>query len=128
MQERIWARAYHRELGGAFIIYAALLVPTLRYGHLAPEGLLRTALSMSPMLGIGLIIWAVVRQLGRVDEYIRSWTLENIAIAAAITTGLSITYGFMENLGYPRLSMFAVCMMMCFGWAVTCVARAVLKR
>ncbi len=33
---------------------------------------------------------------------------ENVAIAAVITAGWTFTYGFLEGVGYPRLSMFSV--------------------
>ena len=42
------------------------------------------------------------------DEYQRMQMLETISIAAAITAGVSFTYGFLESAGFPRLSMFAV--------------------
>jgi hypothetical protein len=34
--------------------------------------------------------------------------LETIGVAAAITAGFCVTYGFLEGVGYPRLSMFTV--------------------
>ena len=60
------------------------------------------------MLPILLAIWAIVRQVRRSDEFIRKTTMEHIAIAAAVTAGWTFTYGFLENAGYPRLSMFTV--------------------
>jgi hypothetical protein len=74
------------------------------------------------MIGFGLMIRAVVRHVARVDEYVRVRMLESIALAAAITVALSFTYGFLETVGYPKLSMFSVWMVLAasFG-AVNCV-------
>ena len=85
-------------------------------------------LLLTPMLGMGLAIWAIARHVGRVDEYVRRWTLENIALVGGITAALTFSYGFLETAGFPRLSMFTVWMVMCGVWFVVCAGRAVLKR
>ena len=35
-------------------------------------------------------------------------SLEGLAVAAAVTAGLTLTYGFLESAGFPKLSMFWV--------------------
>ena len=42
------------------------------------------------------------------DEYQRATYLETFAIGAAVTAGVTFTFGFLENAGFPRLSMFTV--------------------
>ena len=61
-------------------------------------------------------------QIRRSDEFIRKTTLEHIAIAAAITAGWTFTYGFLENAGFPRLSMFTVWPVMGAAWALLAIA------
>ena len=51
------------------------------------------------------------------ELYIRMRLLENIALAAAITAGLTFTCGFLETAGFAKLSMFTV-------WAVLCLSLA----
>jgi len=58
----------------------------------------------------------VVRQIRRIDEYVRQTMLENLAIAAGVTAGLSFTYGFLETAGFPKLTMFAVWPVMGAAW------------
>jgi hypothetical protein len=106
--EKRIAKTYYRELGGSFAIYTVLLLGGLHFAKIMPEGPIRTALAISPMAGFGLAIWAIGRQVARMDEYMRMRVLENIAIAAAITAGATFTYGFLEGIGFPRLSMFTV--------------------
>ena len=49
-------------------------------------------------------VWAIVRQFGRMDEFVRLRSLENFAIAAAVTACVSFTYGFLEGAGFPKLA------------------------
>ncbi|MFO1305112.1 MAG: hypothetical protein U1F54_15360 [Burkholderiales bacterium] len=112
---------YYKELGGAMTLYAVVLVVALSASKGMDAGLARTGLLVSPMIPFMLAVWAVVRQIRRSDEFIRKTTLEHIAIAAAITAGWTFTYGFLENAGYPRLSMFTVWPVMGAAWGVLAV-------
>lgn len=128
MYEKKIARAYFREMAGAFAVYAVLLVGAIRFGRPMDEGAARTLVLLSPMAGFGLAIWAIARHLNRIDEYMRKYLLEAVAIAAAITCGLTFTYGFLETAGFPRLSMFTVWCVMCGATAAVCAVRSILKR
>lgn len=128
MHEQRVARSYHKELGLSLVIYAVLLCGSIRFGRPMDDGLVRTVVLLLPMLGFALMIRAVARQLSRIDEYLRRVTLENIALAAAITAALSFTYGFLETAGFPRLSMFSVWIAMGASWLVVTLARPWLQR
>lgn len=128
MREREVAKIYLRELFGSLAVYSAILVAALRFGPPMQPGVWRVLVLTSPMLGFGLMIWAVVRQFRRIDEFIRQSSLENIAIAAAVTAGWTFTYGFLENAGYPRLSMFAVWPVMGATWGVIAIIRSLSNR
>ncbi|MES2318974.1 MAG: hypothetical protein V4631_15960 [Pseudomonadota bacterium] len=128
MHEKRIAYKYFRELGGSFLIYFVMLVLTIIYGRAMPEGILRTLVLASPMVGFFLATWAIARHLKRIDEYLRQYTLENIAIAFAVTAGLTFTYGFMETAGYPKLSMFSVWMVMGAVWFISTIARGIMNR
>jgi hypothetical protein len=122
MHEKKVARIYLREMGGSLLLYVAMLPAAIHFGRPMEEGLARTLVLASPMIAFCLAVWAVARHLRRVDEFIRQSTLETLAIAAAVTAGLSFTYGFLESAGYPRLSMFTVWPVMGGVWgALTCI-------
>lgn len=123
MREKDAARMYQRELWMSIALYAAILMLAIRFGRPMQDGLLRTLVLVSPMLGFGVALWAIVRHFGRMDEYIRRMQLENIAIAAAVTAGLSFTYGFLETAGFPKLSMFSVWVTMGSAWALVNLLR-----
>jgi hypothetical protein len=128
MRQKDAMRMYMRELWGSIALYMVILVLAIRFGRGMPEGVLRTALLLSPMLGFGLAIWAIVRHFGRMDEYIRRTQLENLGIATAVTAGLSFTYGFLETAGFPKLSMFWVWIVLGSSLVATNLVRHYIKR
>jgi hypothetical protein len=124
MHEKQVARHYRSELAVAIAVYVVLLVGSIRLGRPMPDGLARTLVLLSPMIGFGLMIRAIVRHLARVDEYVRARLLESISLAAALTAALSFTYGFLETVGYPKLSMFSVWMVMAASFGLVNCTRA----
>lgn len=123
MRERDAAKMYRRELFGALAVYTAILFLAMYVGRRMDEGLARTLVLVSPMIGFMLAGWAIARHLRRIDEYMRMLVLEGLAIAAGVTAGLSFTYGFLEGAGYPKLSMFSVWPVMGAVWGVVCMVR-----
>ena len=124
MSQRANTWMYLRELGGAILFYTLLLGLSLTVGQRMAPGALRTAVFILPMAGFLVVAWAVARQIRRSDEFMRKTTLEYLAIAAAVTAGWTFTYGFLENAGYPKLSMFIVWPVMAAVWGVlACVDR-----
>jgi len=116
MLERDARRKYQLELAGSGVAYLLVLFGSMTLAKSMPEGALRIALLLTPAIPIGLMIWVIARQFRRMDEFIRLRTLESLAIAAAVTAGLSLTWGFLEGAGFPRLSMFYVWAVMGFVW------------
>ncbi|MEJ0085700.1 MAG: hypothetical protein WDO72_08465 [Pseudomonadota bacterium] len=122
MLERDVRRKYQLELGASMAAYIAVLFGSLTLAKTMEVGALRTAVLLTPMIPIGFAIWVIARQFRRMDEFVRLRSLEGLAIAAAVTAGLSLTYGFLEGAGFPRLSMFWVWPVMGFVWgAFQCV-------
>ena len=128
MHEKRINRVYLREFFGAMFVYMLLLVAASKLGRPMADGLARTLALASPMIGVLLVIWAIARHFRRVDEFIRLYTLENMAIAAAVTSGLTFTYGFLENAGYPMLSMFIVLPVMFGVWGLVTCLRGLVDR
>lgn len=128
MREKEAARRYLLELLGSVAVYTALLVAALTFGEPMQPGLWRILVLASPMLGFGLMFWALVRQYRRMDEFIRRLFLENATMAAAVTVGLTFTYGFLEVAGYPKLSMFSVWMLMGASWGAIALVRGLCHR
>ena len=104
------SKQYFKELGLALLAYAALLTGSITWlsrdsSFASPW---RDLIALSPMLPGALMVWAILRQLRRLDELQRRIQLEAIALAFAGTAFITFSYGFLEGLGYPHLSMFMV--------------------
>ena len=128
MREREATRKYLLEFGGAMASYLVVLFFSLQLAKQLDDGLARTLLLLSPMIPVALVLWAFMRQLKRMDEFVRLRSLQAVAIAGGITAGFSLTYGFLENAGLPRISMFTVWMVFGGSWAVMSVAQGLYCR
>jgi hypothetical protein len=116
---------YATELGTGIMAYCALLVASilvLRHG--VGSDALRDAVAVTPMLGGAAVCWAILRQLRRMDEMWRRVHLDALALAFTGTAFISFTYGFLEGVGFPRLSMFVVWPIMATLWVAGCAVLA----
>jgi hypothetical protein len=128
MLERDIKRKYSRELGGALAIYVAVLFGSLTLAKGVDSGMARTLLLLTPLVPVILAVWAISRQFRRMDEFVRLQSLESVAIAAGITAGWTLTYGFLESAGFPKLSMFWVWPVMGFVWGLHSCLRVALNK
>jgi hypothetical protein len=99
---------YFIELLGGFAFYAVVLVVSIDVGRPMPAGLARTLIEVSHMIPFLLVVWVIV--------------------AAGVTAGWTFTYGFLENSGFPMLSMFNVWPVMGAVWGVLVIIRNVTGR
>jgi len=121
-------RQYALELGSAFALYALFLCVSISVGRFMHPSIGRTLLLVSPMAPAFLMVFVIMRQFRRMDEYLRLQTLESIVVAAAVTACWTFTYGFLENAGFPRLSMFTVWPVMGAVWATAAIIRGLATR
>ena len=128
MHEKRVGRAYRIELWTAIAVYVVLVMASIRFGRPLEDGLLRTVVLLSPMIGFAMMIRAIARHLARIDEYQRLRLLESLALAFAITGAVTFSYGFLETAGYPKLSMFSVWMVMGVSWVVASFVLAMRTR
>jgi hypothetical protein len=128
MLEREAKRKYQIELAAAMVLYVLVLLASIYLGKRMEPGVLRTLVLVSPAVPMFLSVWVIARQFGRMDEFIRMRSLESLSIAAAITAGLALTYGFLESAGFPHLSMFWVWGVMGLAWGAHAGLRCVFAR
>jgi hypothetical protein len=113
-------RVYLRELFAAILLYlAALFISIFLLFHLWHYALLwRTLCALIPVPTLFAVCWVVIRQMRRCDEMHLRLGLESLAFAFAGTALVTLTYGFLELVGYPRLSMFWVWGVMAVLWNI----------
>ena len=128
MKERDANRKYRVELFSAMLAYMVMLFGSIYLAKGMEDGLPRTLILVTPIVPLMLAIWAIARHFRRMDEFLRLRSLEGLAIAAAITAGLSLTYGFLESAGFPKLSAFWVWGVMGMAWGTQACLRHVFSR
>ncbi len=99
---------YLIEMIAVFVLYSVLLLLSLRWLSAHPINPWRIPVALIPMLPSLLIVVAVVRYLRRVDELQRQIQLEALGFAFAGTAIITFGYGFLEGVGFPRVSAFVV--------------------
>jgi len=110
---------YLKELSATLAVYALLLVGSielLQNAKIAAPW--RDLVALCPMLAALAMAWVILRELRRMDELQRRIQLEALGFSFAGTAILTFSYGFLEGLGYPRLSMFTVWPILAVLWVV----------
>ena len=75
-------------------------------------------MAVLPLVPAGLLVWLVVRQLGRLDEVQKRTQMQAIGFAVAGTGLVTFGYGFLESAGLPRMSASVVLPLMALFWAL----------
>ncbi|MCV2367895.1 hypothetical protein [Roseateles oligotrophus] len=119
-------KQYLKELGLALLGYATLLIGSITWlnANATLASPWRDLIALSPMLPGALMVWVILRQLRRLDELQQRVQFEAFALAFAGTAFVTFSYGFLEGLGYPRLSMFVVWPLMAALWMLGLVLAA----
>ena len=75
-------------------------------------------IALIPMVPGFFICGVVVNHIRHMDEMQRKLQFEALALSFAGTALITFSYGFLEGLGYPRMSMFVVWPLMAALWVV----------
>jgi len=112
-------RSYLTEFGAAVAGYAVVLtVSILVLNAIGQSSPWRVPLALAPMVPGVFIVVAVVRHFGRIDELQRRMLLESLGVGFAGTAIITFAYGFLQNVGFPQVSWFAVWPIMAVLWAI----------
>jgi len=112
-------RQYLKELTATLLVYGVALFGSIELlTHVEIARPWRDLVALSPMLPAAATAWVILRELRRMDELQRRIQLEALGFSFAGTAILTFSYGFLEGLGYPRLSMFTVWPVLAVLWVV----------
>lgn len=103
---------------GLLAYTAALFLSNVALARGIEGEALRIAIVLSPMLPAAFVCGAVVYSIRSLDELQRKLQFEALALAFAGTALLTFSYGFLEGLGFPKLSMFVVWPLMATLWVI----------
>ena len=94
-------RKYLIEFLAAMTAYMLVLMASVSYVASHADSPWRVPVGLLPLLPVALLVWALVRHYGRVDEMARRGIVESIALAFVISAPIVITLGFLESAGVP---------------------------
>ncbi|WP_263219666.1 hypothetical protein [Pseudomonas atacamensis] len=96
---------YYLEMGVALTLYTLVLIASVVASQhlLDAHLLLRSAVALAPMIPAGLMCWAIVRNLRRLDEMHLRIQFKALGFAFAASALLTFSYGFLENIGAPHI-------------------------
>jgi hypothetical protein len=110
---------YTKEMLSTLAVYCLALVGSIELlQHTAFAPAWQAAIALTPMLACFAAAWVILREIRRMDELQRRIQFEALGFAFAATALGTFSYGFLEGLGWPRLSMFGVWPLMAVLWVV----------
>lgn len=111
-------RAYVIEFGSAMLAYVVVLLVSVTLIQRDSQSPWRYALAVAPVVPAFFALLAFIRFLGRVDELQRRIQFEAIGLSFAATGILTFTYGFLEGVGFPKLSFIWILPLMVMLWGL----------
>jgi drug/metabolite transporter (DMT)-like permease len=112
-------KQYMFELFAALGLYGLLLVgANLLERAINPHGVGKLMLNLTPMLGVLVAAWVILRHLWRMDELQRRIQFDAISLSFIGTALITFGWGFAEGAGAPQLRAFAVCPIMGTLWGL----------
>jgi len=98
-------------------LYAAVLIPSCQFVKNHPDSPWRVPVAIAPVAPIAFIVLTGVKRVRAMDELAQRKYLEAGAFAYPAMIVLSITYGFLQNVGMPAVNWMyvGVSMFLLFG-------------
>lgn len=117
MKQKQVMRRYVRNLILAMLAYMVVLVASLTaLKNFEFAKLWQIVISLSPAIPVIFVILAIMRLLMDSDELQQRIQLLATSFSAALTGLITFSYGFLENVGFPKFSTFLVFPMLIAIW------------
>lgn len=120
MSQKRVMRRYMRELLVAMSIYIVVLIASISILERTelPQ-VWQVLITLLPAIPVAFVILAIMRMLIDSDELQQRIQLFATAFSAALTGFITFSYGFLENVGFPKLSTFLVFPMLILIWGIS---------
>ncbi|EPG35903.1 hypothetical protein [Acinetobacter colistiniresistens] len=106
------------ELLIAIAIYMVVLIGSLKALNFIDIQWLKIVVSLTPMLPALAIAYVIIQQFKRFDELQQKIQLHALGMSFVGTSLITFSYGFLENVGFPKLTMFVIWPMMAVLWSI----------
>ena len=120
MNQKELMRRYIRELIWSSIIYAIVLIASITVlKQFEFPRVWQVTISLSPVIPVAFVILAIMRLTIHSDELQQRIQLSAVSFSAALTGLITFSYGFLENVGFPKFPTFFVLPMLIFIWGMS---------
>ena len=120
MNQKELMRRYIRELISSSIIYAIVLIVSISVlKQVEFPRVWQVIISLSPVIPVAFVILAIMRLTIYSDELQQRIQLYAVSFSAALTGLITFSYGFLENVGFPKFPTFFVLPMLIFIWGMS---------
>ena len=109
---------YLVEFGGAMLAYVVLLPLSIYAYRAVDQDALRAIIAVLPVVPTLLGLVAILRAIRRMDELERRVHFEAVAFAFAATALLTFTFGLLENVSFPQISLVWILPLMVALWGI----------
>lgn len=119
MNQKQLTQRYTKELIWSSIAYAiVLIISIVLLKKLEFPRVWQVIISLSPAIPVVFVILAIMRLIIHSDELQQHVLLLATSLSAAVTGLITFSYGFLENVGYPKFPTFYVFPMLVFIWGI----------
>jgi len=120
MNQKELMHRYTRELIWSSIIYSIVLIVSISVlKQFEFSKAWQIIISLSPVIPVAFVILAIMRLMIYSDELQQRIQLYAISFSAALTGLITFSYGFLENVGFPKFPTFFVLPMLIFIWGMS---------
>jgi len=113
-------RRYMKNLFLSMIAYTIILIASLTVlKNYEFSKLWQIIISLSPAVPVAFVILAVMRLLLDSDELQQRVQLLATSFSAAVTGLITFSYGFLENVGFPKFPTFFIFPMLIAIWGIS---------
>lgn len=113
-------KRYSRELFFSSLAYAILLVASIIIlKNYQFSKIWQIFITLLPAIPTAFVIIAIMRMLIASDELQQRIQLYAVSFSAALTGFITFSYGFLENVGFPKFSTFLIFPMLVAFWGIS---------
>jgi heme/copper-type cytochrome/quinol oxidase subunit 4 len=117
-QKQIMKR-YIREFLLSIVAYALILIASiLAIQNIEMAKPLQVIVTLAPVIPVAFVLVVILRLLRESDELQQRVNMLAITFSAVLTGLLTFSYGFLENIGFPKLPTFAIFPMLFVLWGI----------
>lgn len=116
--EKRTARQYLKEFGASMLAYVIVLPVSLNVIQTHPEASWRFAVALAPVIPLVFALLAFIRFFRNIDELQQRIQLEALACAVGVTIIVTISYGFLENVGFQHIGVIWVTPLLIAFWGI----------